>query len=373
MGQAEKSSRCRPGSSARLRSLYRRLRHSRSESGKGASPRRTSNFSSIKRKEFPLTSAPGRAAVSSGLPTGSHPLNANSGRKANEIRDGTACRLRKGRDPQTVGAVREVRADRSRRRQRDDTSPAAPPHKIRPIRLIGALRRRGARGARELGRALADFHNVERQRGQRFGHSLTCSKTHKNRRFDGPDYRTLDDPDYRTLDDPDYRTFDDPDYRTLEGWCRRDPQSPSGRDYGGTPDGGTRFRCLAPGDRKRAGWHPTGVWDPAGREARASDKGRARSALRSERKPSIIFLRRQAVHPLPRGCRPARSRISLAFRPEFAFWIDYIALPRRSAAAPSRLWTAGCSNAADGSCVLAGPGAGPGRGPKRRLLVKWPE
>ena len=28
--------------------------------------------------------------------------------------------------------------------------------------------------------------------------------------------------------------------------------------------------------------------------------------------------------------------------------------------------------AADGSCVLAGPGAGPGRGPKRRLLVKWP-
>jgi hypothetical protein len=26
-----------------------------------------------------------------------------------------------GRDPQTVGAVREVRADRSRRRQRDDT------------------------------------------------------------------------------------------------------------------------------------------------------------------------------------------------------------------------------------------------------------
>ena len=29
--------------------------------------------------------------------------------------------------------------------------------------------------------------------------------------------------------------------------------------------------------------------------------------------------------------------------------------------------------AADGSCVLAGPGAGPGRGPKRRLLVKWPE
>jgi len=43
------------------------------------------------------------------------------------------------------------------------------------------------------------------------------------------------------------------------------------------------------------------------------------------------------------GCRPARSRISLAFRPEFAFWVDYIALPRRSAAAPSRLWTAGCS------------------------------
>ena len=66
---------------------------------------------------------------------------------------------------------------------RDDTSLAAPPHKIRPIRLIGALRRRGARGARELGRALADFHNVERQRGPRFGHSLTCSKTHKNRRF----------------------------------------------------------------------------------------------------------------------------------------------------------------------------------------------
>src|SRR5215470_4221319 len=185
MGQAEKSSRCRPGSSARLRSLYRRLRHSRSESGEGASPKRTSNFSSIKRKEFPLTSAPGRAAVSSGLPTGSHPLNANSGRKANEIRDGTACRLRKGRDPQTVGAVREVRADRSRRRQRDDTSLAAPPHKIRPIRLIGTLRRRGARGARELGRALADFHNVERQRGQRFGHSLTCLKTHKNRRFCG--------------------------------------------------------------------------------------------------------------------------------------------------------------------------------------------
>ena len=29
--------------------------------------------------------------------------------------------------------------------------------------------------------------------------------------------------------------------------------------------------------------------------------------------------------------------------------------------------------AADGSCVLAGPGAGPGRGPGRRLLVKWPE
>ena len=28
----------------------------------------------------------------------------------------------KGRDPQTVGAVREVRADRSRGRQRDDTS-----------------------------------------------------------------------------------------------------------------------------------------------------------------------------------------------------------------------------------------------------------
>src|SRR5215471_497392 len=84
-----------------------------------------------------------------------------------------------GSRPSDVGAVREVRADRSRRRQRDDTSLAAPPHKIRPIRLIGALRRRGARGARELGRALADFHNVERQRGQRFGHSLTCSKTHK--------------------------------------------------------------------------------------------------------------------------------------------------------------------------------------------------
>src|SRR5215467_12746840 len=95
--------------------------------------------------------------------------------------------------------------------------------------------------------------------------------------------------------------------------------------------------------------------------------------LRSERKPSIIFLRRQAVHPLPRGCRPARSRISLAFRPEFAFWVDYIALPRRSAAAPSRLWTAGVDIAADGSCVLAGPGTGPGRGPKRRLLVNWPE
>ena len=50
---------------------------------------------------------------------------------------------------------------------RDDTSLAPSP---------------GARGARELG-ALADFHNVERQRGQRFGHSLTCSKTQKNRRF----------------------------------------------------------------------------------------------------------------------------------------------------------------------------------------------
>ena len=59
-------------------------------------------------------------------------------------------------------------ADRSRRRQRDDTSLAAPPHKIRPIRLIGAIRRRGARGARELGRALADFHNVERQHRRRF-------------------------------------------------------------------------------------------------------------------------------------------------------------------------------------------------------------
>src|SRR5215831_14769316 len=42
---------------------------------------------------------------------------------------------------------------------------------------------------------------------------------------------------YRTLDDPDFRTLDDLDYRTLEGWCHRDPQSPSGRDYGGTPDG----------------------------------------------------------------------------------------------------------------------------------------
>src|SRR5262249_54288126 len=52
---------------------------------------------------------------------------------------------------------------------------------------------------------------------------------------------------------------------------------------------------------KRAGWHPTGVWDPAGREDRASDKGRARSALRSERKPSIFFLRRQAVHPFASG------------------------------------------------------------------------
>jgi len=28
------------------------------------------------------------------------------------------------------------------------------------------------------------------------------------------------------------------------------------------------------------------------------------------------------------------------------------------------------SIAADGSCVLAGPGAGPGRGPKRRLYQK---
>jgi len=46
-----------------------------------------------------------------------------------------------GSRPSDVGAVREVRADRSRRRQRDDTSLAAPPHKIRPIRLIGALRR----------------------------------------------------------------------------------------------------------------------------------------------------------------------------------------------------------------------------------------
>jgi hypothetical protein len=52
-----------------------------------------------------------------------------------------------------------------------------------PLAVLETLRRRGARGARELGRALADFHNDERQRGQRFGHSLTCSKTHKNRLF----------------------------------------------------------------------------------------------------------------------------------------------------------------------------------------------
>jgi len=49
----------------------------------------------------------------------------------------------------------------------------------------------------------------------------------------------------------------------------------------------------------------------------------------------------------------------------------------RSRDAPRRLHHAygrpGASIAADGSCVMAGPGAGPGRGPKRRLLVKWPE
>src|SRR5499427_5619489 len=53
------------------------------------------------------------------------------------------------------------------------------------------------------------------------------------------------------------------------------------------------------------------------RRNRASDKGRARSALRSERKPSIIFLRRQAVHRwgLPTGSisnfvgLPARIRV----------------------------------------------------------------
>ena len=49
----------------------------------------------------------------------------------------------------------------------------------------------------------------------------------------------------------------------------------------------------------------------------------------------------------------------------------------RSRDAPRRLHHAygrpGVDIAADGSCVLAGPGAGPGRGPKRRLLVKWPE
>ena len=53
------------------------------------------------------------------------------------------------------------------------------------------------------------------------------------------------------------------------------------------------------------------------RKNRASDKGRARSALRSERKPSIIFLRRQAVHRwgLPTGSIsnfvgfPARIRV----------------------------------------------------------------
>src|SRR5215467_10154465 len=82
--------------------------------------------------------------------------------------------------------------------------------------------------------------------------------------------------------------------------------------------------------------------------------------LRSERKPSIIFLRRQAVHPLPRGCRPARSRISLALRPEFAFWVDYIALPRRSAAAPSRLWTAGCSDRGGRVLCAGGPRSRPG-------------
>src|SRR5215472_7885177 len=47
----------------------------------------------------------------------------------------------------------------------------------------------------------------------------------------------------------------------------------------------------------------------------------------------------------------------------------------RSRDAPRRLHHAygrpGVANiAADGSCVLAGPGAGPGRAPKRRLLVK---
>src|SRR5215467_8470994 len=62
------------------------------------------------------------------------------------------------------------------------------------------------------------------------------------------------------------------------------------------------------------------------------------------------------------GCRPARSRISLAFRPEFAFWVDYIALPRRSAAAPSRLWTAGCSNR--GGRVLCAGGSRRGPGPR---------
>src|SRR5215469_113368 len=124
-----------------------------------------------------------------------------------------------------------------------------------------------------------------------------------------------------------------------------------------------------PRTRKRAGWHPTGAWDLAGREDRASDKGRARSALRSERKPSIIFLRRQAVHPLPRGCRLARSR-------------NFVGLPARIRVlgrlyrAPETLRGGSITVmdgrvldiAADGSCVLAGPGAGPGRGPKRPRL-----
>ena len=61
-----------------------------------------------------------------------------------------------------------------------------------------------------MGRALADFHNVERQRGQRFGHSLTCSKTHKNRRFAA--YCARENRYYRTLDDP---------YRSLAGALRR--------------------------------------------------------------------------------------------------------------------------------------------------------
>src|SRR5215469_9560116 len=161
-------------------------------------------------------------------------------------------------------AIRCAAVIAATRRLRVATTPAW--HKIRPIRLIGALRPRGARGARELGRALADFHNVERQRGQRFGHSLTCSKTHKNRRFCGLlapaiigiiepsttliiepstiliiepsttliiepsttlNYRTLDDPDYRTLDDPDYPTLDDPASRTPHAPPFSHPQQPS--------------------------------------------------------------------------------------------------------------------------------------------------